>query len=97
MLEGGEITLCYSILLATGLASIEDDLRELWDLFACAVGGTSSLIVHQTTNAMVAITVVVYAGGEGIEALFPWLHKELEKRNFGVARATCVGVGWRRH
>ena len=82
-LKGGELPLCYSLLLATGMAS-DDDTREMWGLLSGAVGGASSPIDIRTTMTIIAIVSVTYTCGEGSKVLFPWLYAELVKRNLQV-------------
>ncbi|KAK1807244.1 hypothetical protein LTR12_018412, partial [Friedmanniomyces endolithicus] len=73
----GEITL--SLLLATGLAS-DDTRAEMWDLFSHALARPPVTAESQAVAAVLAIVVLLYTCGEGAEALFPWLFRELTIR-----------------
>ena len=79
-LVAGEVTLCYSLLLATDLAD-EGGSEEMWTLFSQkmdhdvqAGGGGIPMVVS-------AIAVVLYAFRDGSQVLFPKLYMELSKRN----------------
>ena len=79
MLVSGEVALCYSLLLATGLAYNETATEELWDCFVQAMD--VKIRERKASIAVIAIVVIIYIGGEGTRTLFPWLYAELGKRN----------------
>ena len=91
-LEGGELTLCYALLLNTGPLD-EDDTAALWSLFCSALwedaasAGTGTL----TSIAIIAITVLIYLAGEGSEVLFPSLYAELSRQSLLTTARSAWG------
>jgi len=78
-LRRGEITLSFSLLLATGLAT-DESCAEMWDLFSHALARPPITAESQAVTAVLAFVLLLYTCGEGAEALFPWLWRELTIR-----------------
>jgi hypothetical protein len=79
-LVAGEVTLCYSLLLAADLAK-EASMKEMWSLFIKRMDYGIQAHGTGTPMAVIAIVVVLYVSRDGSRVLFPKLYKELTKRN----------------
>jgi hypothetical protein len=85
-LKGGEIALCYSMLLATGLGD-DTQRNEMWGTLLRAVAPSAGGQVECTTFAVSATVVVIHLSKEGAPVLFPGLYKELLDRRLTSAAA----------
>ena len=79
-LVAGEVTLCYSLLLATDLTD-EEGSQEMWTLFVQKMDHDVQAGGGGIPIAVIAIAVVLYACRDGSQVLFPKLYIELSKRN----------------
>ena len=90
-LKGGEIALCYSLLLATGLGDVTQR-NEMWGTLLRAVTPSAGSHVERDAFPVYAIVVVICSSKEGAPVLFPGLYKELLER-----RLTSTAVrAWER-
>ncbi len=65
-LRRGGITLFFSLLLATGLAT-DDSYAEIWLLFSHALARPSITVESQAVTALLAFVLLLYTCGEGAE------------------------------
>ena len=92
-LRRGEITLCFSLLQATGLAT-DHSRGEMWNLFSHALARPPITAESQDVTAVLAFVVLLYSCGEGAEALFHWLFREISIRHLrGAASRAWQEVG----
>lgn len=82
-LVAGEVALCYSLLLATGLAD-EAEMEELWQSLVQSMAVFSRIRQDDIPMAISAVVIVMYSCGVGTSVLFPWLYGEVVKRNLQV-------------
>ena len=82
-LMAGEVTLCYSLLLATGLGRLADETEEegLWCSLVRRVNADFKLPQDDISMVISAIVVLIYSGGEGTRALFPCMYGEVLRRD----------------
>ena len=85
-LRGGEIALCYSLLLATGLGD-ETQRSEMWDTLIRAVAPSTYPPVERLAFAVFAMVKVIYLSKGGAAVLFPGLYRELLAKSLTPAAA----------
>ena len=78
--SGGELLLCYLLLLCTGLSE-SDEKDEMWRLLeADMVRRCSERSDQKTVVVVVGLTNILYLCGEGSRVFFPWIYGELRLR-----------------
>jgi hypothetical protein len=85
-LKGGEIALCYSMLLATGLGD-DTQRNEMWGTLLRALMPSAGGQVERTAFVVSGILIVICWSKEGAPVLFPGLYKELLERRLTSAAA----------
>lgn len=75
----GEVTLCYSLLLATGLDRLAEDAEEgsLWCSLVRRINADFEMPQGDISVVISAIVVLIYSCGDGTPALFPLLYGEV--------------------
>ena len=92
-LVAGEVTLCYSLLLATHLADTAS-MKELWSLFVQKMGYGVQASGSGIPMAVIAIVVVLYVSRDGSRVLFPNIYQELLERGLqSHAKMAWVRLG----
>ena len=79
-LVAGEVTLCYSLLLATHLAN-KANMEQMWSLFVQKISDGDHAGGSVIPMAFIAIAVLLYVARNGSRVLFPNIYRQLLERN----------------
>lgn len=82
--SGGELILCYLLLLSTGNPDA-DQRDQMWRSLETGIVQYLPQWVHRTVGVLLGLVNMTYLCGEGARVFFSWMHHELDSRELETA------------